>query len=275
MSVRVFIGVHRLEIEIEPAVSDPLQTQWIEIAQHILQRNGAVTISPLSMEDEDYSEESAYGSRLLDMNDRHMVVEAPTAAAAKQAFKTDSPIFVVLVHRSMRLELACKIEDRIKFSINAKFQTIGYQISHPKKIGSAQRRAYYRAHVTAMPIDPIKFLPLDPVLKHPMHELAFKGKLVNISGGGMGVIVQKDDVPTLRDCKFFDCDLVLPMDKEHIKFTLQCQSMHTTSGRKGDVYVGLKFKIDDPVKQREVVDKLVKYTAWVQREQLKHQHEKI
>jgi c-di-GMP-binding flagellar brake protein YcgR len=226
------------------------------------------------MEDENYSEEAAYGSRLLDMNDRHLVVEVPTDASAKQAFKPEAPIFVVMVHRSTRLELACKIEDRIKFSINEKVQTIGYQISYPKRIGSAQRRAYFRAHVTAMPIAPIQFLPLDPVLKHPMYELKFQGKLVNISGGGMGVIVQKDDVPILRDCKFFDCELLLPMDKEHIKFTLQCQSMHATAGRKGDVYVGLQFKIADPLKKREVVDKLVKYTAWIQREQLKNQHDK-
>lgn len=253
-------------------MADPTTTQWIEIAQFILQRNGAVSLSPLSMEDENHTDELSFGSRLLDMNDTHLVVEVPNAAIAKQQFQIGAKMYVVMVQRTVRVELCCEILDRIKVSVNANVETIGYQLSYPTHVGSAQRRAYYRAHVSAMPIKPVKFIPLDPVLKHPMYEIAFTGNMVNISGGGMGVIVQKEHVPILRDSKFFTCDVELPMDKERIKFSIECQSMHKTAGRKGDVYVGLEFKITDPAHKREIVDKLVKYTTWVQREQLRKEH---
>ena len=256
-------------------MADPLSTQWKDIALHILERNGAVSLSPLSMEDPNHSDELTFGSRLLDLSDRHLVVEVPNAAIAKQQFQTGARVYVVMVQRATRVELCCEIRDRVKVAINANVQTIGYELSLPIHVGSAQRREYYRAHVTALRIKPVKFIPMDPVLKHPMHELAFTGNMVNISGGGMGVIVHKEHVPILRDSKFFDCDIQLPMDKEQIKFSIQCQSMHSTAGRKGDVYVGLEFVITDPAHKREIVDKLVKYTTYVQREHLRHEHRNL
>lgn len=253
-------------------MTDPLTTHWNEIAQHILQRNGAVSLSPLSMEDENHCDALSFGSRLLDMTDKHLIVEVPNAAIAKQQFQIGAQIYVVMVQRTTRVELRCDVLDRIKVSINANVQTIGYQLSYPTHVGSAQRRSYFRATVSALPIKPVKFMPLDPVLKHPMQALAFTGNMVNISGGGMGVIVHKEHVPILRDSKFFTCDIHLPLEDEQIKFSIACQSMHQTAGRKGDVYVGLEFKITDPAHKREIVDKLVKYTTWVQREQLRHEH---
>jgi c-di-GMP-binding flagellar brake protein YcgR len=98
--------------------------------------------------------------------------------------------------------------------------------------------------------------------------------MVNISGGGMGLIVQKESLPSFRQSKMFACEINLTMDRDQLQFALRAQAMHSTVGRKGDVYVGMAFVFDDPTHQRETVDKLVKYTAWVQREQLKNKHQK-
>lgn len=253
---------------------EPADMQWKEVALYILQRNGAVTLSPYSMEDDNYTDELCFGSRLLDMTDSHLVVEVPSASECSKCFEADSPIYVVMVHRTHRMELCSKVIERIKFQINANIQTIAYQLSLPTHVGSAQRRAYYRAHVSAMSIKPVKFTPLDPVLKHPIHSLAFEAHMVNISGGGMGVIIKKKQVPLLKDYAFFECELHLPMHDEQLKYELHCKSMHSTAGRKGDVYVGMEFQITDANHKREVIDKLVHYTAWVQREQLRNERQK-
>ncbi|MBL4699829.1 MAG: flagellar brake domain-containing protein [Phycisphaeraceae bacterium] len=250
------------------------QSQWKEIASHIMERNGAINLSPLSLDDENYTVDLCYSSRLLDMADDHLVIEVPTASQGRQKFETDAQMFLVLVHHSQRMELTCTVLDRIKFKINDNLQTIAYKLSMPSRASSAQRRDFYRATVTALPIKPISCTPLGSTLNHPVYHQAFKANLVNISGGGLGALVHKANASSLKDSSLFECDLELPHEGDALKLHLICQAMHMTTGRQGDVYIGMQFIFKDPSQKRETVDKLVKYTAWVQREHLKHDHQK-
>ena len=226
----------------------------------------------MSVENEAYSDEFSYGSRFLDMTGKHLIVEVPNSVQGRQHFENDARVYVTMVYHAMRVELACKVKGRIKHNINENVQVIAYELTYPTQIRSAQRRAFFRATVSAMPIAPIIFTPMDPTLGHPMYDKSIKANLVNISGGGMGLIIPKEDVNKLSGIKNFECELELPQDKGKLKLILLCQIMHTTTGRRGDVYAGVQFHIDDPTEKRETVDMLVKYTTWIQREHLKHQH---
>jgi len=256
------------------AMPHSAQSQWKEIASRIMARNGAINLSPLSLDDENYTDDLCYNSRLLDMADDHLVIEVPNASQGRQKFEMGAQMFLVLVHHAQRMELTCTVLDRIKFKINDNLQTVAYKLSKPSRASSAQRRNFYRATVTALPIEPILCTPLGSSLNHPIFHQSFKANLVNISGGGLGALVRKAHADALKDSNLFECELKLSHEGEKLKLHLICQAMHLTTGRQGDVYMGMQFIFKDPTQKRETVDKLVKYAAWVQREHLKHNHQK-
>lgn len=251
---------------------DSATVQWRDVTSHILERNGAITLNPMSVENDAFSDEFSYGSRLLDMTAKHLVVEVPNSVQGRQHFEPEARVHVTMVYKTMRVELTCKVKGRIKHKINSNVEVIAYELSHPTQIRSAQRRAFFRASVSAMPIAPIIFTPMDPAFGHPVYDKSINANLINISGGGMGLIIHKNDVEKIIGIKQFECELELPQDEGKLKLILLCQVMHTTTGRRGDVYTGIQFIMDDATEKKETVDMLVKYTTWVQREHLKHQH---
>jgi len=106
---------------------------------------------------------------------------------------------------------------------------------------------------------------LDPEKTH-------KARLVNISGGGVGlaILVDKAIEPVFAIDSLCGLRAELPtLDKP---LELKARVVHTEKLDNGDLYMGMAFVFDDPAVQEQVEDQLQRLSVWLQRRTLRKEH---
>ncbi|MCX5661132.1 MAG: PilZ domain-containing protein [Planctomycetota bacterium] len=100
----------------------------------------------------------------------------------------------------------------------------------------------------------------------------FHAKLLNLSGGGMGVETPQRIGPIARQIIYYRCQIRLPNVDQIIETAAEMRFVEEREG--GTYYLGLHFDFLNPAHKRQCVDAICKFCAWHQRQQLQRLRDK-
>ena len=95
----------------------------------------------------------------------------------------------------------------------------------------------------------------------------FQAKLINIGGGGMGLLAPPESIEVINSTDRFQCTLALPMLDDPLVLVVHC--VHRKPIPNGTHVLGMRLQIDDRWEERWCADQLMKCSAWLQRQHLR------
>jgi c-di-GMP-binding flagellar brake protein YcgR len=158
----------------------------------------------------------------------------------------------------------------------------------PTQVHRAQRRSFYRVAIAGINLLPVQLTPLSEAASPQigladnanLHEqvqdtnktmyaeagATFHARLVNISGGGIGVEVPRQHAQTAQTANRLSCVMSLPRLPRPL--SVDCVPVHRHLQSDGSLYLGLEMILADAVQRRRIGDLVCRFTAWHQRQQL-------
>ena len=206
------------------------------------------------------------------------VIEEPRIRDLGDRLRPGKDIDILAVQRQTRLVGRCRVNGYVRHALNETTRLDALQLSPPVKVFSGQLRDYYRAPVGAgVEVKPI-LLKLDPAYGPALQRASlagldpdktFKARLVNISGGGMGLAIVIDKAGD----SVFEVGTAVTVHAElptlDTPLDLKAHIVHTEKLEIGDIYLGVSFTIDDLTLKHQVEDQLQRLSVWLQRRMLK------
>ena len=204
-----------------------------------------------------------------------MVVERPQHAGMLDELQSGEVLSVLLVRDSVRLQGRCRIVSRTRFELNEHTRVVALQLAPAEDVGSAQRRQFFRVSAAGEDVPPVLLQPLLPDADaeggYRDADLdVIKAKLVNIGGGGVGLIVSASQalLEALPNCRYYDCCIELPAVQECVR--ARGQLVHIQPNQDKTFYLGMKFAFATPRERRVAEDQVVKFTTNIERRHLRH-----
>ncbi len=133
-------------------------------------------------------------ARLLELTDEHILADRPACADTSTHIPAGRKITVHAAIRGLRYQFDSVIEDSATWvQLNSKQRVSGIALRKPTQIKRSERRGQFR--VSLVGIEPIA---VELVRGHPevleacvIHSGSSCGRMVNISGGGAAVLVER------------------------------------------------------------------------------------
>ncbi len=269
------------------------EATWKAKLNDMAQRNTPLELSP-SPDGVSLDRPPFFRVRMLHMNDEAIFVEYPTSPDAIKLFRPEDEVRLHTGTAEMRWEIELIIIGRVKLRLNASKQIPALKLTMPKSVSSGQRRDYFRAPTAAMDIKSVVLFPLESRDSDPPRgELRafykqwlengeqgdapnnaprpFLGRLLNISGAGIGVAITDQDAVRLAPNQWFWVQIDLPTSDEPIYgFALAVRLDQQTP----DVFhLGMSLEWPDPLAAKESAESVIRFTTWVQRMQLQKRRE--
>jgi c-di-GMP-binding flagellar brake protein YcgR len=253
---------------------------WLNIVRSLANENGPVRIC-LSSNPIEEGGRSAMVRVLALGADGVAVIQEPGIRDLGTRVRPGTDVDILAIQNQTRLVGGCRVTGQIKYALNKTLKVDALQLSPPKKVHSGQLRDFYRVPIGAgVAVAPV-VLQLDPddaptirraSLASLDPERERKTRLVNVSGGGMGLAIVVDEsgvaVFEVNDVCVIHAELPT-LDKP---LDLKGRIVHTEKLENGDLYLGLSFVFDDPAAQKQVEDQLQKLSVWLQRRMLQKKH---
>ncbi len=284
-----------------PAVRSRTEN-WLRSLRQIHERGGALEITvPAAATDEARGGEASatrnviFRVRILDVSDEAIVVEPPMALG--QTFDLRGGVEVVGIIAIGQNRWMFRTEHLGPRAADG--PESGLVLRMPKRVERCQRRNFYRVSTVGLTLPPVTVYPLldprtavvaeaanrveidglaerglagriDPEDQLVLPEVgpAFPAALVNVGGGGVGLIVQPEHAQGMGVHQCFWLRIALqPQIPAPIAVTARLRHTHIDSAQR--TYAGLAFDFAaNPTHQHFVVDQLCRYVICVQREQL-------
>lgn len=276
--------------------------EWRRCLKQIADRNGTIELAIAR----DYAEKDRFPDllwrvRLLHLDASEMIVELPGTMGQSVDIKQGVDLIAILsVGQNRWMFHTTKLGD-VDHKINAQKSILGMRLLMPDAVQRCQRRDYYRIDTAAINLPEVAMWPLlDPasvVLAERANEIGidqtpascgdtcataapldtmpevgpeFQVTLLNIGGGGVGVLVKPRDASSLHSAKYFWLRISLPELDGPICATGKLVHTHIESSQ--STYGGLAFDFSfNPAHQQFVVDQICRYIAHQQRLQLQRQ----
>lgn len=236
-----------------------------EIVAFLRDRQPTVEIRPFS-DDPDFVAPT-FRTRVLSAGDGGIVVQRPAQAEAAGCFHPRTVVSVLALDgEGRRWELISKVRRSMRVKLNDTADTAALMLDYPSELRSGQRRSFYRVATRSSEMDSIQLLPHEesPEVK------AFSAALLNISGGGVGVIAPVEMREQLARTRYYVCRMTLPV----LGFPMMIPVciVHREILEDGQTYLGMSFDFDDDRSDRErIVDEVCRFATHLQREQLRKQ----
>jgi len=260
-------------------MANDIQT-WLEMVGQLAAENASVRINLTSSPVEEGGRITR--ARVLAMvEDGVSVIEEPGIRDLGNRLHPGDELDILVVKKQTRLVGRCKVKGYTKHALNETTRLDAIEVTPPSKVYSGQLRDFYRAPVgPGIAVDPVQVqidpadtstwkradqVGLDPGKVH-------KTRLVNISGGGMGlaITIEKNMARVFQVGTEVMVHSVLPtLDKP---LTLKARIVHAEKLQNGDIYLGVSFKIDDAMMQKQIEDQLQRLSVWLQRHMLKKEN---
>lgn len=246
--------------------------------------------------------------RLLSITDSEVVVEEPMALGHTFHIETGMEVVAIIAIGQNRWMFRTRNLGHTHVSLNSRVRVAGLRLEMPDDVERCQRRNFYRVSTVGLTLAGVECYPvLDPdtievaeaanrveieaatsTLGPPViagrigrsRETSsvmpavgpmVHASMMNIGGGGVGLIFEPEDRMSLEGNKLYWLRLKL---QPHIAFPLgvAARIRHTHVDSTQRVYAGLMFEFGgQSAHQKFVVEQLCRYVAQVQREQLKRQ----
>jgi c-di-GMP-binding flagellar brake protein YcgR len=277
--------------------------RWRQCLKQIHERRGAIEIAV----SRDYADPEAgrhlvWRVRLLDLRDRELIVEQPmTLGQAIPVNKGIELVGILSIGQNRWMFSTTNLGTTEVPTAGRPVQAL--RLLMPDTVERCQRRNHYRVETAALSLPEVDVWPLlDPksvvlaeraselqfekdqsedAMRFPSSEPAldledvmpkvgpkFKGTLVNLGGGGVGLRVSHDNAAALSRQKLFWMRLCLAPDLR-TPICATAKLVHTHMEASQDTYAGLAFEFTfNPNHQRFVVDQIRHYLQMQQQAQL-------
>lgn len=265
--------------------------RWRESLNSLVQRNGPIEIS---VPGNGNAPDLIFRVRLLEVTDEHLVVEQPTTLHHQVPVNDSCDLIGGISIGQNRWMFRTRVIDHLDY--RAMFGMVSaLRLSMPETVERCQRRNFYRTSTTSLSLPPVKIwklrdadsaVPLevatkaailDSVGNGPVHDpieimkpdlgSGFVSSMLNIGGGGVGMLVSSTDAAVLNQHGPFWMRLDLTPSVQ-IPLSITARLAHTRVDSSGDIHAGFAF---DFVRNREyepfVAEQICRYIADLQKPQ--------
>lgn len=257
-------------------------------------------------DDQDEVEQARSGNlvwrvRVVGLSEREILVEEPTAMGHTVRLSDDINLIAVLSMGQNRWMFKTRTLGRDEVELNSKRRISALRLQMPDGVERCQRRSFYRVSTTGLVLPEVECRPLlDPTTAKPAEEAVraridvmrngdvagfvgdpeeptiqpevgppFPATLVNIGGGGAGLLIEQRYSAGVEHHRMFWVTIHLTPDIP-APVSVVARLAHTHIDSEQRVYAGMAFEFDhNPSYRKFLVDLLCRYVNSVQREQLK------
>lgn len=209
-----------------------------------------------------------------------LLIEEPGVRVLGDRLQPGNEVDILAIRQQTRLVGRCRVIAHEQHGLNKSVRVDACRVSPPVKVYSGQLREFYRAPVAAgvevAPVE-LKIHPGDSAAMKRAGQSgvdpgkAHKARLVNISGGGVGLALVVDKTLALVFKPDTACTLHAELPMLDKPLELCGRILHSQALGNGDLYLGVAFEFDDPAVQHQVEDQLQRLSVWLQRRMLKRE----
>ncbi len=284
---------------------------WRRSLVNLRDRNGALEITlPRNFdgagggfEDGTAIRDLIWRVRILDLSDEEILVEEPMVLGHAIHIEDGREIVAIIAVGQNRWMFRTTILGRHPCRLNPTTEVTALRLAMPSRVERCQRRNFYRVSTVGLTLPRVECYPLlDPksaVDAEIANRLDIEGltdtpiagrigpeqppetpvvgpllgsTLVNIGGGGVGLIISPTDRAAFESHRTFWLRIPLePFIPAPLAVTARLRHTHIDSSQR--LYAGLQFDFScNPPHEKFVVDQVCRYVAQVQREQLARQN---
>lgn len=281
---------------------------WRSSLEQLRERNGALEITLPRYFDGGAPDTGAGGSdliwrvRILDLSDTEILVEEPSVLGRTITLEDNAALVGIIVIGQNRWMFRTLVKGRIKHALSAQVQITALRLAMPDSVERCQRRNFYRVSTVGLNLPQVEAFPLMDIASAEHAEDACRvallsaanpnvagrigeppvppapsavgppvsALLVNIGGGGAGLMVAPEDRSAFEAHSLFWMRVRLGDTPVPIGVVARVRHRHIDSSQR--LYAGMQFEFVHKAEHEEfVVDQICRYVASVQREQLARQ----
>jgi len=267
--------------------------RWRTCLEQIHQRNGSIEIAVARGDDGEEGSHLVWRVRVLGIDGERILVEQPTALGAAMHFRPGVAFVAIMTVGQNRWMFDTKNLDTVEHRGGP-----ALCLEMPESVQRCQRRQHDRALTVSLTLPKVELWPLlDPksvVLTERANELRlaredlgselvdedgqddllpevgprFGGLLLNVGGGGIGMLVPPEHNQVLTRHKIFWVRIALPPELD-VPICASTKLVHTHMQSDHHIYAGMAFDFSfNAGHQRFVVDQITRYVTMQQRGQL-------
>lgn len=227
--------------------------------------------------------------RLLRVSDEELVVEPPSAAGAPIRLPEQTGLIGCMAVGQNRWMFHTRVVGQVSVGEAGRAPVPGIRLAAPERVERCRRRAFLRISTASLSLPSVECWPLiDPtsvmaaevanaaLVRHhlrtgqpwtdtgeplllPEVGPPFRASLANLSGGGVGLLLGRNDAPGLDRARLFWIRINLtPGIPAPIGVTARLAHTHPDS--QGNVYAGMAFEFQfNPAHRAFVVDQVCRY----------------
>lgn len=234
--------------------------------KRLAERDGSVELSRGVRNDD--SAVISYRTRVFAVQpeDGCIIVETPKQAVQDRIFRLGHDIDMTLMVNSERMVATCTLHEVFTYKINPTVTVTCYRLSPGRRPVREQRRSYFRVNVAAMELKPTVLIS-ETEEEDVKTICEYKGRLVNISAGGMGISFRaaRKVLNQIKRTRGFNCVAWLG-DDDHVEVPVRV--MHINALGDDGLYLGLRFDIEDEAQAKHHEQHMQQKCTEIQRMQL-------
>lgn len=279
---------------------------WRRSLQQIYERGGALEVTlpqaSAGATGDDRAPSIIWRVRILSLNDRELVLEQPSALGQDFPLEDNVELVGIIAVGQNRWMFRTKYLGKAAVTSGGPRPLAGIRIVAPKDVERCQRRNFYRVSTVGIELPRAELFPLiDPssiaraeaanrhavlstvpisdgvagIIKPASVESELpivgpkcEGVLMNVGGGGLGLMLEGAHAAALGSHHLFWVRLALP-PYVGTPVAAMARLRHTHIDSAQRTYAGLQFEFPSGIEHQQfVIDQLCRYVALVQRDQM-------
>ena len=210
-------------------------------------------------------------ARMLGYQNELVRLDQPQADSGRIALSPGQPVTVFLHVDGRRYRFhSAVVEPRVRIRLNERMVVAGITLEWPSELIEAQRREDFRVSIGGTRDLPVRFHGLTvpapgPV---PLDVPRFRGRIIDVSAGGMAVLIARTEIRNVRLGELFYSEFSLPQDDQ--PFTPVCQARHASLVRTDTArLVGMQFMPWIGCEAKQISQRIRRFVVAEQRRQLR------
>lgn len=246
-----------------------MRRHWYDTLRELVLRNEPVQATPLAdpQAELDGQAEGADKCRTLLLSveeDESLVVALPATAEEAQPLRRAAALDVVTLSGGQRWVGRCRVLGPVYHQLNDQRRVLALRLGPAEHVRSAQRREFFRAETAAIDMAPVRLTQVEPKPDDPAEP--FEARLLNLSGGGIGIRLERSSADMICGGRRFACHFQLPADTEPID--VQVSLVHVEQAHERALYLGMAFDFASETQRRRIQDQIVRFTTELERKRL-------
>ncbi|MEO0511855.1 MAG: PilZ domain-containing protein [Planctomycetota bacterium] len=253
--------------------------RWRSTLKQLCERQGTIEISIEGSGDDAMLRDLVWRVRLIRVADEHLVIAAPAAARRTVQLEPGCPLVAAMAVGQNRWMFHTRVLDDPALR-DGRPPVLGLEM--PTTVERCLRRAFFRISTVELKLPSVRLWPLherasavpveiasrhteeSPHLIQPDMGQEFEGTLLNIGGGGLGLLVPSQHAARLRQKSLIWINLDLGDGLPLLLMTGRLSHVRLDSN--GDLHSGVVFDFSmDPAHEAFIGERICAYAGSLQR----------